>query len=210
VKRTPLGAGDAAAWNAQMHRVRLLHQFTYNTDYRNVRNVPIDPAFRIYAVDSSRAFRIQADLMTPDDLVCFSRVSLERLAALDRPTVEARLGSWLGKSQIDGLLARRGKILALAKQRVAERVRRGPGSRPRGRAESRAPPASPMATSVSLPAWADPRLREPKRNVQAIRGSTSSTRRNRSIAPAVWRRVSVTASPRNAPPDHERPRCGRR
>jgi len=101
--------------------VRLLHQLTYNTDYRNARNVLIDPSFRIYAVDSSRAFRIQTDLLTPDDLVSFSRATLERLAALDRPTLEARLGSWLGKRQIDGLLARREAILALAKQRVAER-----------------------------------------------------------------------------------------
>ena len=39
-KRRGLEAPDAAAWNAQMHKVRLLHQLTYNTDYRNVRNVP--------------------------------------------------------------------------------------------------------------------------------------------------------------------------
>jgi len=32
-----------------------------------------------------------------------------------------RLGSWLGKRQIDGLLARRDAILALVQQRVAER-----------------------------------------------------------------------------------------
>ncbi len=120
-RKKGLEAPDAVAWNAQMHRVRLLHQLTYNTDYRNVRNVLIDPSFRIYAVDSSRAFRIQTDLMTPDDLVSFSRATLERLAALDRPTLEARLGRWLGKRQIDGLLARREAILALAKQRVAER-----------------------------------------------------------------------------------------
>ena len=116
-----LEAADAAEWNARMHRVRLLHQLTYNTDYRNVRNVLIDPSFRIYAIDSSRAFRIQTDLMSPDDLVSFSRAVLERLAALDRPTLEVRLGSWLGKRQIDGLLARRDAILALVQQRVAER-----------------------------------------------------------------------------------------
>jgi hypothetical protein len=120
-RKKGLEAADATAWNAQMHRVRLLHQLTYNTDYRNVRNVLIDPSFRIYAVDSSRAFRIQTELLTPDDLVCFSRAALERLAALDRPTLEARLRSWLGKRQIDGLLARRDAILALVKQRVAER-----------------------------------------------------------------------------------------
>jgi len=120
-RRKGLEAEDAEAWNAQMHRLRLLHQLTYNTDHRNVRNVLVDPSFRIYAIDSSRAFRIQAALLTPEDLVCFSRAVIERLAALDRPTLEARLGRWLEGRQIDGLLARRDAILGLVKQRVAER-----------------------------------------------------------------------------------------
>ena len=112
---------DLAAWNAQMYRVRLLHQLTYNTDHRNVHNVLVDASFRLYAIDSSRAFRIQQELMAPDDLVRFSRAVLERLAALDRPTVEARLGPWLERMQIDALLARRDLILALARKRAAEK-----------------------------------------------------------------------------------------
>jgi hypothetical protein len=104
-----------------MHRVRLLHQLTYNTDYRNPQNVLVDPAFRIHAVDSSRAFRIQKDLLAPKDLVRFSRATLEKLAALDRPALDAGLGRWLDGSQIAGLLARRDRILALAKERVAEK-----------------------------------------------------------------------------------------
>ena len=111
---------DLQAWNLQMHKVRLLHQLTYNTDYRNIRNVLLDSRFRVYAVDSSPAFRIQLELLTPQDLVRFSRSVLEKLAALDRPTAEARLGAWLERMQIDGLLARRDRILTLVKQRVAE------------------------------------------------------------------------------------------
>jgi hypothetical protein len=120
-KRKGLAAPDVEAWNAQMHRVRLLHQLTCDTDYRNPDNVLVDPAFRILAVDFSRAFRIRTDLLEPRDLLRFSRATLERLAALDRPTLDARLGRWLEKAQIMGLLARRDQILALAKQRVAEK-----------------------------------------------------------------------------------------
>jgi hypothetical protein len=120
-KKKGLEPPDAEAWNAQMHRVRLLHQLTYNTDHRNIRNVLLDPSFRVYAIDSSRAFRIQQDLLTPGDLVRFSRALLARMAALDRPTLESRLGQWLDSRQIDGLLARRDKILVLAKARVAEK-----------------------------------------------------------------------------------------
>ena len=120
-QRRGLEPPDAAAWNAQMHRVRLLHQLSYNTDFRNVRNILVDPAFRIYAVDSSRAFRIQRELMTPGDLVRFSRAVIDRVAALDRSILQARLGSWLGNMQIEGLLARRDAILALVKERLLEK-----------------------------------------------------------------------------------------
>jgi len=120
-RKKGLAAPDAEAWNAQMHRVRLLHQLTCNTDYRNPDNVLVDPAFRIFAVDSSRAFRIQKDLPAPKDLVRFSRATLEKLALLDRATLDARLGRWLEKTQIAGLLARRDRIVALAKKLVAEK-----------------------------------------------------------------------------------------
>jgi hypothetical protein len=38
---------------------------------------------------------------------------------LDRPTIEQHLGLWLSRMQIDGLLARRDRILALARERMA-------------------------------------------------------------------------------------------
>ncbi len=112
---------DLQGWNRQLHNVRLFHQLTYNTDFRNIRNVLYDPDFRVHLVDSSRAFRIQRSLLVPDDIVCVSRSALERLKALDRPTVEKRLSPWLGKMQIAGLLARRDVLLALLDARIKER-----------------------------------------------------------------------------------------
>ncbi|HEX9190442.1 MAG TPA: hypothetical protein VGB87_25420 [Vicinamibacteria bacterium] len=112
---------DVQKWNRQLHGVRLFHQLTSNADFRNVRNVLFDPEFRVYLVDSSRAFRIQRKLLAPDDLVCISRSALEKLKALDRPTLKERLGPWLGKMQMEGLLARRDVILALIDQRIEEK-----------------------------------------------------------------------------------------
>jgi hypothetical protein len=108
-------------WNNQLHNVRLLHQLTHNTDFQNVRNVLVDPAFKVYAIDNSRAFRIQKELLAPDDLQCFSRSVLERLRALDAPLLEAKLGPWLEKMQIEGLLARRDAILEIVDKRVKEK-----------------------------------------------------------------------------------------
>ena len=76
---------DTESWNRQMWGVRLLHQLTFNTDAKNIRNVLCDPTFRIYAVDFSRAFAIYDDLRAPNELERFSRDSLEKLRALDPP-----------------------------------------------------------------------------------------------------------------------------
>lgn len=112
---------DLGRWNDQMHTLRLLHQLTDNTDYRNIRNVLVDPSFRIYAIDFSRAFTIYGELRSPEGLQRFSRPVLEALASLDRPTLEKRLGRWLSGPRIESLLKRRDQIVALASRLARER-----------------------------------------------------------------------------------------
>ena len=120
-KQERISPPDIEAWNRQMWGVRLLHQLTFNTDSRNIRNVLFDPTFRVYAVDFSRAFVCYADLRSEQELERFSRASLERLRALDKAILEEKLGRWLTGRQIDTMLKRRDKILALAKRLVAEK-----------------------------------------------------------------------------------------
>jgi hypothetical protein len=120
-KRKKVDPPDTDAWNRQMYSVRLLHQLTYNTDSRNIRNVLIDPSFRIYAIDFSRAFMSYPQLPSEKDLTRFSRPVLAALKALDRPTLDARLSPWLTGIQIETLLKRRDKIVALVARLVQER-----------------------------------------------------------------------------------------
>jgi hypothetical protein len=112
---------DPEAWNQQMYKVRLLHRLTYNTDYRNLRNVLVDPAFRIYAIDFSRAFRKYDMLQNDKALARFSRSALDGLRRLDKPTLEAKVGRWLAAADIAAVLKRRDRILALAQRLVAEK-----------------------------------------------------------------------------------------
>ena len=119
-KQKKIEPPDPRAWNEQMYKVRLLHQLTYDTDSRNINNVLLDPSFRVYAIDFSRAFMAYDDLRSKEELTRFSRSVLEALKALDRPTLDAKLGRWLTGAQIDCILKRRDKILALAAQRVRE------------------------------------------------------------------------------------------
>jgi len=119
-KKRKLEVPDVEPWNAQMYDVRLLHQLTYNSDHANIRNILIDPEFRVYAIDFSRSFRTHRELMGEKDLARFSRATLERLRSLDKALLTEKLGRWLRDPEIDALLARRDVILALVQRRIAE------------------------------------------------------------------------------------------
>jgi hypothetical protein len=120
-KQRKMAPPDVRTWNEQIHKVRLLHQLTDNTDARNIRNLLLDPSFRVYAIDFSRAFTASSYLRSETALERFSRAALEALKALDRPTLDAKLGRWLTAPQIEGLLKRRDKIVARAARLVQER-----------------------------------------------------------------------------------------
>jgi len=112
---------DAEHWNRQMYGCRLLHQLTYDTDYRNVRNVLVDPSFRVYAIDFSRAFRTLPYLLAEDDLDRVPRAAFARLEALDAAAIERAAGRWIRGRQVSSLLKRRDRIVAHVRRLVAER-----------------------------------------------------------------------------------------
>jgi hypothetical protein len=113
-------APDTEAWNRQVQTVRLFWQLIYDTDYRNAKNLLVTPDWKIYKIDASRAFRTHSELLQDVPLERFSRRVLAALAALERETLEARLGKWLDRRQIDALLQRRALILEIAERRTAE------------------------------------------------------------------------------------------
>jgi hypothetical protein len=119
-RRLELRPTDGPGWNAQRAGECLLRELARDTD-ENQNNVLIAPGFRVWAIDFSRAFRIQPELLSPGRLIRFPADALERLEALDRAALDARLSPWLDRMQLEALLARRDAIVALASQRVGER-----------------------------------------------------------------------------------------
>ena len=101
--------------------MRLFLQLIYDLDYINVSNVLVDPDFKIYKVDSSRAFRVDTELRKPASLTRFSRSVLDALRRLTLNDIETHLGDWLTPAQIKGLMGRRDQILELADQLISER-----------------------------------------------------------------------------------------
>lgn len=102
---------DSRSWNDQMWVVRVFDQLIDNTD-RNVGNLLIDRAWRVWMIDHTRAFRWHRTIRSPGNLVRCDRGLLERLRALDEATLDRELGGYLGPMEIEGLLARRDVIVA--------------------------------------------------------------------------------------------------
>lgn len=112
---------DPQGWNDRMFVIRLFMQLTWDTDYNNISNLLIDADWHIWKIDSSRAFRFDRGLRREGTLTRFSRRTLSALGELSRERLDEHLGPWLDRKQLDGLWARRERILELAAERVAER-----------------------------------------------------------------------------------------
>ncbi len=125
--RKKLAAPDSTDWNEQMSIARLFDQLIANVD-RNLGNLLIDRAWRIWLIDHSRSFRLAPTLRSPKNLSRVDRSLLQRLRTLDRASVATAVGDYLTGSEIDALLERRDLIVAhfdrLGAAGVFERTRR--------------------------------------------------------------------------------------
>jgi hypothetical protein len=62
-------------------------------------------------IDHSRAFRWRKELRQPQNLTRVDRVLLDRLRALELPSLEQELKGYLGRYEIEALLVRRDLIV---------------------------------------------------------------------------------------------------
>lgn len=102
---------DAEAWNRQMHKMRVFGQLVHDTD-RNLGNVLISGDWHIWMIDFTRAFRLFTALPRPRDLVRCNRGLLENLRRLDAAELKRRTNAWLNGLELQGVMARRDKIVA--------------------------------------------------------------------------------------------------
>ncbi|MCP3960142.1 MAG: hypothetical protein GY719_20040 [bacterium] len=111
---------DSRRWSEQRYAVRLLHQLTGDTDASNVSNILVDPDFRLYVIDSSRAFHLRGALHRAEGLRRFPKPVLERLRALTPEILDEKLGPWLTRGQLKALIARRDRLVELAARLIAD------------------------------------------------------------------------------------------
>jgi hypothetical protein len=120
-KKKGLNPPDVDAWNAQIYKVRLYHQLTFDWDAQNIHNILLDPSFRVYAIDFSRSFAGYDQLRSEKMLERFPRTGLDAIKRLDQPLLVEKIGRWVSHPQIRALLKRRDRILEVAAKRVAEK-----------------------------------------------------------------------------------------
>ena len=101
---------DSGLWNEQMQLVRLFDQLIYNVD-RNVGNLLICKNWRVWAIDHTRSFRTQAALKSAAQITRCDRSVVEGLKTLDKAALKTEIGDFVTDYQINGLLARRDRIL---------------------------------------------------------------------------------------------------
>lgn len=111
---------DGDKWNRQMFRIRVFDELVYDSD-PNLTNVLIGEDWTVWRVDFSRAFRINKDLRAPKDLVKCDRQLLEKLKNLRASDVADKTKGYLTKDEVNGVMARRDKILARFQTLIAEK-----------------------------------------------------------------------------------------
>jgi hypothetical protein len=103
---------NSALWNEQMQLVRVFDQLIYNVD-RNIGNLLIGNGWRLWAIDHTRAFRMHDTLKSPANITRCDRQVLARMKELNREELKRSIGDFVTDYEINGLLARRDKIVAL-------------------------------------------------------------------------------------------------
>lgn len=114
-----LHAPNLDAWNKQMYKIRVFDQLVYDAD-PNLTNVLIGEDWKIWRIDFSRAFRLYKKLKAPNDLVRCDRQLFEKLKALDQNELTEVTKHYLRKTEVEAVMARRDKIVALFQKRIAE------------------------------------------------------------------------------------------
>jgi len=111
---------DAVRWNQQVFVMRVFDNLVANMD-RNAGNILIDKDWKLWLIDHTRAFHRSESLREPDKVRQCERKLFERLKALNPEEVKRQLKPYLRTSEIDSLLKRRDKLVALLEKLIEER-----------------------------------------------------------------------------------------
>lgn len=113
MKARALRQPDMADWNRQQWPVGIFDELIYNTD-RNQGNLLVDPAWRVWMIDHTRAFRVRKGLRNAAMLVRMQMDPAlgERLRGLSAADLERCCRAYLTDDERTSVLARRDSIVS--------------------------------------------------------------------------------------------------
>jgi len=119
-QKIPIPDAATDTWNKQMYKIRVFDALVYDND-PNLTNVLVSQDWKPWRIDFTRAFRLSKDLRDPKDLVRCDRALLEKLKALNTERVTQQTKSYLTKSAVQALMARRDKIVETFQKLIAQK-----------------------------------------------------------------------------------------
>jgi hypothetical protein len=109
---------DPVRTNKQIQIMRIWDELIQNRD-RNQGNILWTRDWTMWLIDHTRAFRLNTNLLKPEQLVRADRGLLERMRAVTPESLAQAVGGSLTKQEQEALLARRDKIIKHYDERIA-------------------------------------------------------------------------------------------
>ena len=109
---------DPVRTNKQIQIMRIWDELIQNRD-RNQGNILWTHDWTMWLIDHTRAFRLNTNLLKPEQLSRCDRGLLERLRAVTPESLAQAVGNSLTKQEQEALLARRDKIIRHYDDRIA-------------------------------------------------------------------------------------------
>ena len=116
----PSGGINRWRWIMQRQNIHIFDNLIYNED-RNIGNILIEPDWKLWMIDHTRAFRRWKELMNPEQVQFAERSLWEKLQVLDETEVRAKLKDFLKPAEINGLIERKGLLVAHIQKLIDER-----------------------------------------------------------------------------------------
>ena len=116
----PSGGINRWRWIMQRQNIYIFDNLIYNED-RNLGNILIEPDWKLWMIDHTRAFRRWRKLLNPDQIQFSERSLWEKLQALDETEVRERLERFLNPAEMNGLIERTGLLVDHIQKLIEDR-----------------------------------------------------------------------------------------
>lgn len=122
-QKNPVVPRDSFSWTRQIVRMKMFDQLIANID-RNAGNLLYDSDYHIVLIDHSRAFTSLTDIRRMSAPTRIDAELWEKMEALTLPDLQAAMGKWLGRSELQSVLRRRDRMKNEIDKMVKERGER--------------------------------------------------------------------------------------